>query len=176
MDPRRRRPTLLLLNGLPGGGKSTVSAAVAARRPGTLNLDIDVVRGLISRDAGDPASTAGPARALGLARAAEHLRGGSDVVVPQLVARPDQAARFERAARDADAVFVHVVLEASWATVASRQTGDAAAHRQGLDAPAMAAYGEGLRAVVDGPGVVVLGTDGVEVHDVVAHVGRLLEG
>ncbi|WP_157237202.1 hypothetical protein [Promicromonospora sukumoe] len=52
-------PRLVLLNGLPGVGKSALAAAWAARRPGTLNLDIDVVRALII---GPPGETAGPAR------------------------------------------------------------------------------------------------------------------
>ncbi|GHH74331.1 AAA family ATPase [Promicromonospora soli] len=91
---------LILLNGLPGVGKSTVAAAWAARHPGTLNLDIDLVRSLISGEARD---TAGPARALGLAMAVEHLRGGHDVVVPQLVARADQVPRFADAAAAASA-------------------------------------------------------------------------
>lgn len=174
MDERRRpAATLLLLNGLPGVGKSTVSAALAASRPGTLNLDVDVVRALIS---GDPATTAEPARALGLAMAVEHLGGGRDVVVPQLVARPDQVSRFERAARDGGGVFVHVVLTASRATVAARMAGDGAPHRQDLDDSGLDAYAEGLRGVAAGPGVVVLDTDVGGVHRVVVDLEQLLEG
>jgi len=57
---------LLLLNGLPGVGKSTLAEAWAGRHPGTLNLDVDMVRSLIS---GDGCGTAEPARALALVMA-----------------------------------------------------------------------------------------------------------
>lgn len=137
-------PWLVLLNGLPGVGKSTLAAAWAARRPGTLNLDIDVVRGLIS---GPPRDTAAPARALGLAMAVEHLRGGHDVVVPQLVARTDQVGRFARAAEAASARLVHVLVEAPPEAVAERVLADAAPHRRDLGPDLVAAYSAGLADV-----------------------------
>ncbi len=141
---------MVLLNGLPGVGKSAVAAAWSERHPGTLDLDIDVVRALIS---GDPRDTAWPSRALGLAMAAVHLRGGHDVVVPQLVARPDQVARFVDAAARGGARFVHVLVEAPDDVVADRIAADAAPHRQGLDATAVAAYAAGLAEVAREPGV-----------------------
>lgn len=144
------RARLILLNGLPGVGKSTVAAAWSVRHPGTLCLDIDLVRALIS---GDPRDTAEPARALGLAMAAVHLRGGHDVVVPQLVARPDQVARFADIAARGGARFVHVLVEAPDDVVADRIAADAAPHRQGLDATSVAAYGTGLDEVAREPGV-----------------------
>lgn len=137
-------PRLVLLNGLPGVGKSTLAAAWAARRPGTLNLDIDVVRGLIS---GPPGETAGPARSLGLAMAVEHLGGGHDVVVPQLVARADQVRRFALAAEAASARLVHVLVEAPPETVAERVLADAAPHRRDLGPDLVAAYTAGLADV-----------------------------
>ena len=152
----RHEVRLILLNGLPGVGKSAVSAAWSARHPGTLDLDIDLVRLLIR---GDPRDNAGPARALGLAMAAEHLRGGHDVVVPQLVARPDQVARFADAAARAGARFVHVVVEAPDDVVADRIAADAAPHRQGLDATAVAAYAAGLASVAREPDVHRLAND-----------------
>jgi predicted kinase len=156
---------LVLLNGLPGVGKSTVAAAWAARHPGTLNLDIDVVRSLISGDARDAAE---PARALGLAMAVEHLRGGHDVVVPQLVARADQVARFATAAAAAGARLVHVLVEAPADQVAERVRADAAPHRRDLDPAVLAAYTAGLAEMAQGPGVHRL----VD-HDVAGAVGRL---
>jgi predicted kinase len=141
---------LILLNGLPGVGKSALAAAWSARHPGTLDLDIDLIRSLIT---GDPRDTGEPARALGLAMAAEHLRGGHDVVVPQLVARPDQVPRFADVAALAGAHFVHVVVEAPADVVADRVAADAAPHRQGLDRSSLAAYAAGLNEVAREPGV-----------------------
>jgi predicted kinase len=146
-------PRLILLNGLPGVGKSTLAAAWAARRPGALNLDIDVVRALIS---GPPGDTAGPARSLALVMAVEHLRGGYDVVVPQLVARPDQVRQFEEAAEAASASWTHVLVEAPHEAVAERLRSDAAAHRGDLGPALTDAYAEGLREVARIPGVLRL--------------------
>lgn len=177
-DPRAGTPpTLLLLNGLPGVGKSTVAAALAAGRPGTLALDVDVVRALIS---GEPAGTAEPARRLALDMARSHLRAGADVVVPQLVARHDQVARFARAAADGGARFVHVVLRVSPATLMRRVAADGAAgraaHRVDLDDVVLEAYAEGLRAVVRAPGVVGLDAGTATVDGLAARLGRLLDG
>ncbi|MFD2796144.1 AAA family ATPase [Promicromonospora vindobonensis] len=160
-------PRLILLNGLPGVGKSTLAAAWSARHPGTLNLDIDVVRSLISGAAPD---TAEPARALGLAMAVEHLRGGHDVVVPQLVARTDQVPRFADAAGTAGARFVHVLLEAPDDLVAGRLARDAATRRRYLGPAALAGYAAGLREVALRPGVLRLADEGLSVA-----VGRLEE-
>lgn len=165
--PAQGGPRLILLNGLPGVGKSAVAAAWSARHPGTLDLDIDRIRSLIS---GDPRETAEPARALGLDMAAEHLRGGHDVVVPQLVARLDQVARFADAAALGGARLVHVLLEAPDDVVADRVAADAAHHRQGLDATAVAAYAAGLAAVAREPGVHRLAND-----EIAAAVDRLEE-
>lgn len=105
--PRTAGARLVLLNGMPGIGKSTLAARYVAEHPGVLDLDVDRVRGMIG---GDVRDTAEPARVLALAMAQAHLRSGQDVVVPQLVARIDQVVRFEEAAREAGASFVHVLL------------------------------------------------------------------
>jgi len=175
--------TLLLLNGLPGAGKSAVARALAAGRPGTLVLDVDVVRTLISGDPADPADpvdTAEQARHLALDMARSHLRTGADVVVPQLVARPDQVARFARAATDGGARFVHAILRVAAPTLARRTAADdaagRAAHRAGLDAAAREAYAAGLDDVARAPGTIEVAADGAGVPDLAARLGRLLEG
>lgn len=99
------RPRLILLNGLPGVGKSAIAKAYVADRPGALNLDIDVLRTLLG---GAWEETAEPGRALALSIAETHLASGNDVVVPQLVADRQQLARFEAVAKDFEFVLVMV--------------------------------------------------------------------
>ncbi|WP_446665634.1 AAA family ATPase [Flexivirga sp. B27] len=98
-------PRLILLNGLPGVGKSTLAGAYVATRPGVLNLDIDVLRTMLG---GQWEETAELGRSLALRIIEAHLESGHDVVVPQLVANPDQLGRFDDAAADFDFVMVLV--------------------------------------------------------------------
>lgn len=100
-------PRLVLLNGMPGAGKSTLARRYLHDHPGVLCVEADQLRDWIG---GDPADHAEAARHLSLALARAHLEAGYDVVVPQLVARVDQLVRVEDAARQAGAELVHVVL------------------------------------------------------------------
>nr|WP_221374927.1 AAA family ATPase [Actinoplanes polyasparticus] len=99
-----------MLNGPPACGKSTLARRYVEEHPLSLNLDIDVVRGLIGSWR-DHAPAAGLlARSIALAGARVHLTGGHDVVVPQLVARPafiDQAAAL---AGELNCTFHEIVL------------------------------------------------------------------
>ena len=81
-------PKLILLNGPPACGKSTLARMYVERHPLALALDVDRVRDLIGgwREQRGPAGLL--ARAIALAAAREHLAAGHDVVVPQLLARP----------------------------------------------------------------------------------------
>jgi predicted kinase len=63
---------------------------------------------------------AGRARTAALALITGYLGTGHDVVLPQLVARHDQLARFAAAAHDAGAVHVHLMLTADPETVVRR--------------------------------------------------------
>jgi predicted kinase len=95
------RASLVLLNGAPGCGKSTV-ARLLTRGATAVVVDPDDLR-LAGADAAG-------ARAQALSSIAGHLGGGRTVVVPQLVARVDQLERFELVARAAGAGFVQVLL------------------------------------------------------------------
>ena len=103
-------PRLILINGPPACGKSTMARMYAAGHPLALVLDIDRVRGCLGRWREDLPAAGRAARAIALAAASAHLRAGHDVAVPQLVGRPDFLAGLERTARDAGAGFDEIVL------------------------------------------------------------------
>jgi predicted kinase len=78
---------LILLNGPPASGKSTLAQRYVDDHPLALNLDIDRIRSMLGRWA-DHAFEAGlAARALALGLASTHLRAGHDVIIPQHLGR-----------------------------------------------------------------------------------------
>ena len=80
---------LILLNGPPAIGKSTIAQHFVESRPLTLNLDIDVIRGLLGDWLDAPVDAGVAARVLALAMAETHLNSGRDVIVPQFLGRVD---------------------------------------------------------------------------------------
>lgn len=117
-------PQLIHLNGPAAVGKSTVSRMYADRHPGVLNLDIDQVVSLIGGWRENFATHALPAaRELAISMAETHLRGGHDVVMPQLVTRVEQAERFQAAAARAGAGYREIVLLADKAYLVERFAG-----------------------------------------------------
>lgn len=103
-------PSLILLNGPPASGKSTIAAGLVARRPLTLNLDVDAVRNALGAWIEHPDESGLAARRLALAMASTHLADGHDVVVPQLLARDTFIRELEAVAESAGARFVEVAL------------------------------------------------------------------
>ncbi len=101
---------LVLLNGPPASGKSTLATRWVATRPLALNLDIDVVRGLLGAWLDHPHDSGLAARSLAVAMATTHLGSGRDVIVPQFLARPEFIVELDDAARSAGAAFVEVAL------------------------------------------------------------------
>ena len=101
---------LLLLNGPPGVGKSTVAARYVDDHPLALNLDIDVLRAQLGRWQDDPESAGLVARDLAVAMARTHLLAGHDVVVPQFLARPEFIDRLAALAEATGVAFVEVIL------------------------------------------------------------------
>ncbi|EWM16664.1 AAA family ATPase [Kutzneria sp. 744] len=101
---------LLLLNGPPGVGKSTVAARYVDEHPLALNLDIDLLRAQLGRWQDDPTSAGRLARELAVAAARTHLRSGHDVVVPQFLARVEFIDRLAALADEVGVDFVEVIL------------------------------------------------------------------
>jgi predicted kinase len=162
------RPVLLLLNGLPASGKSATAQAWAVRRPGTLVLDIDLVRTLVSGE-----NAASQARALAHAMAESHLLSGYDVVVPQLTARTSNLVPFEEIATRTRAAIVHVLLDADSETLRRRIASDDAPHRGGLDEEQLTEYSAGLRDIARTRNVTRIDTARLTTDEVVAELEPL---
>ena len=111
---------LIVLNGPPGVGKSTVAARYGAEHPGTLVCDIDVLRTFISDWEADYAGAGARIRPAALAMIEAYLRHSGDVVLPQLLAREQELDKFVGAASDAGAEVVEVLLTADKETCVRR--------------------------------------------------------
>lgn len=105
-------PDLILLNGPPASGKSTIATRLVAERPLALNLDVDAVRGALGSWIEQPHESGLAARRLAIAMATTHLAEGHDVIVPQLLMRETFALELEVAAGRSDARFVEIALMA----------------------------------------------------------------
>lgn len=101
---------LVLINGAPASGKSTLAGLLAEERALTLVIDLDSIRGSLGRWAEDPVAAGHTARSLGLAMAEAHLRTGRDVIVPQFLQRVDLVLALAELSRRTGAEFVEVAL------------------------------------------------------------------
>jgi predicted kinase len=163
--PRSTSPLVLHLNGAPGVGKSTLAGLWAERHPGTLLLDVDVLRTWVSGWREEFGATGAAVRPAALALLSAYVANGGSVVLPQLLADPAELARFREAAEGAGGTWVEVVLEADDAAArfASRAVDRPhleAVHRLVADDPDhLDRYADRLRALADTiPGAVRLRT------------------
>lgn len=144
--------SLLLLNGPPGIGKSTLARRVVAEYPLALCLDIDLLwRSLGQWD--QHLEQSGPlARDLAVAAARTHLLSGHAVVIPQFLGKPAFVERLESLAREMGVPFHHLVLMDSRDSAIARflaraeQPDASAQHR---DAAALAGGEPGLARFYD---------------------------
>jgi predicted kinase len=111
---------LVLLNGPPGVGKSTLARRYAAKHPMTLALEIDVIRAMIGSWLDESHRSGVAARHIALVAATTHLRSGYDVIVPQLLTRREFVDELHRAAEGAGASFHEVTLVDAKASVLER--------------------------------------------------------
>ncbi len=131
-------PTLIVLNGPPASGKSTLARLLVERRPLALCLDIDDVRSMLGASLDDPDAAGVAARRLALAMTDTHLAAGFDVVVPQLLMRSALLDELELVARRHAAEFVEVLLqigrdEAIHAFEQRRASPESVAHRHSIE-------------------------------------------
>lgn len=101
---------VVLLNGAPGVGKSTLADLVVRQRPMMLALDVDGIKHALGRWDDDAAVAGRHARRLAVALMREHLAAGYDVAVAQYLARTEFIEALERVSADSGAQFVEVVL------------------------------------------------------------------
>ena len=178
--------SLLLLNGPPGIGKSTVAKLLSSGHPLSLCLDIDMLRRSLGQWMDHPEQSGALARDLALAAAERHLRGGHGVVVPQFLGRLPFVERLERLADEIGAPFDHVVLMDDEQRASSRFLGrvDAVdATEQHREAAAMAGGEAGfaemfsaLLAVVEPRDVVVVPSVEGDVIGTLARVRAAVAG
>jgi predicted kinase len=143
---------LILLNGPPGVGKSTLANRYVREHPLALCLDIDGVRRLIGGWDDDQAVSGLLARKMAVAMARVHLEGGYDVVVPQFLGRSDFIAQLEAVSAEVGVAFVEIALMDSRDGAIMRfaaRADDPALAAHHLDAERMAGGVAGLAIMYD---------------------------
>jgi predicted kinase len=143
---------LILLNGPPAVGKSTLARLYGEDHPLTLVLDIDQVRRMLGSWRADPARAGRLARSVALTAARTHLESGYDVVVPQLVLRVEFIRELAGAAAESGARFSEAFVLDTAANIVQRfaERTRLAADPTHTDASETLADGDaGLRDYVD---------------------------
>ena len=111
---------LVLINGAPGSGKSTIASALAQDSPLAFALDVDSIKHSLGRWDDDPTASGLHARRLSIALAGEQLQAGLDVIVGQYLAETAFIEELERLAERQHARFFEFVLDLDAPTLAHR--------------------------------------------------------
>jgi len=110
VEYRVKVPRLILINGLPGSGKSALGRRYLEDHPLVLAVDVDVIRSMLGRSLEDPRMSGLAARDLACAMAQTHLLAGHDVLVCQFLGRLDFVESLDQLASAVGVEFVEVAL------------------------------------------------------------------
>jgi predicted kinase len=113
-------PRLVLINGAPGSGKSTMAQTLAQEEAMTLALDVDVIRHSLGRWDEDPSASGLHARRLALALAEGQLSAGHGVVLGQYLARVQFIEDLAALAQRLEVPFFEFVLDLDAPSLAAR--------------------------------------------------------
>jgi predicted kinase len=111
---------LVLINGAPASGKSTLAQMYIDEHPLTLAIDIDVVRAMLGCWLDHPIEAGLTARCMALEMAWVQLSAGRDVLVPQFLGKLDFVLQLEHLCRQVGAEFIELVLLSSPQDTADR--------------------------------------------------------
>lgn len=111
---------MVLINGAPGTGKSTVAHQLAQDRPLDLALDLDVLKHSLGQWDADMIAAGYHARRLALAVIGTQIASGHDVYVGQFLAKTEFIDQLQSTADVHGATFVDVILSADVPTLQSR--------------------------------------------------------
>lgn len=111
--------SMIVLNGAPGVGKSTLAQRVADARALVLVVDIDTLRTQLGQWQRHDRSKL-VARDLAIALARAHLEAGFDVIVPQYIEQVAFIDRLATVASEAAAAFAEFLVTDDVATVVDR--------------------------------------------------------
>jgi len=103
-------PFLVLINGAPGTGKSTIASRLAESDPQGLALDLDVIKHALPDWEANPTEAGLQARAIWLDRARSLLARKINVYVGQYLARPEFVAQLDALVREVEGQFVELIL------------------------------------------------------------------
>lgn len=141
------KPKLIILNGPPGIGKSTIAQKYADEHPLTLKLDVDKVRELISHWRERDKESGPDAKNMAAAMARVHLQAGYDVIVPQIYRDIAYLEELEQIVKKCDAEMREFLLFVSKDEAVKRfiERGKADGHSDGFRPGGLIARGGGVK-------------------------------